>query len=31
MEQVQEETTGQNVEAKTEELEPTPTINIEKH
>ncbi len=29
MEQVQEETTGQNVEAKTEELEPTPTINIE--
>lgn len=29
MEQVQEETTGQNVEAKTEELEPTPAINIE--
>ncbi len=29
MEQVQEETTGQNVEAKTEESEPTPAINIE--
>lgn len=29
MEQVQKETTGQNVEAKTEESEPTPAINIE--